>query len=121
MFPGRLSVSRTFGDIEAKDIELGGMEGVVIAEPEIKVFKVTKELDFILMASDGIFDKLDNEEVREISWNGINKAIDSMTTSSLNDVCLGAVDSVMSRSLLKKTNDNISVVLIAFNNFGMDS
>ena len=36
--PGRLSVSRTFGDIEGKLEELGGKSGVVIATPEILDF-----------------------------------------------------------------------------------
>lgn len=40
VFPGRLSVSRTFGDIEAKRVKLGGNPKVIIAEPEIKAFKV---------------------------------------------------------------------------------
>lgn len=31
MLPGRLSVSRTFGDIEAKLEKFGGKSGVVIA------------------------------------------------------------------------------------------
>ena len=35
VLPGRLSVSRTFGDIEAKMEKFGGLAGVVIAEPEI--------------------------------------------------------------------------------------
>lgn len=35
VLPGRLSVSRTFGDIEAKSEKLGGKPGVVIAQPEI--------------------------------------------------------------------------------------
>ena len=35
MFPGRLSVSRTFGDIEAKKPKHGGNPGVVIADPDI--------------------------------------------------------------------------------------
>ena len=34
--PGRLSVSRTFGDIEAKLTRFGGNPKVVVAEPEIK-------------------------------------------------------------------------------------
>ena len=33
--PGRLSVSRTFGDIEAKLPEMGGLPNVVICDPEI--------------------------------------------------------------------------------------
>lgn len=38
VLPGRLSVSRTFGDAEAKIEYKGGNPKVVIAEPEIKSF-----------------------------------------------------------------------------------
>lgn len=40
VFPGRLSVARTFGDIEAKHPRFGGNPNVVTCEPEIKSFKV---------------------------------------------------------------------------------
>ena len=60
VFPGRLSVSRTFGDIEAKKSKYGGNPRVVIATPEIKVFKVEDNYDFIVIGCDGIFDKLSN-------------------------------------------------------------
>jgi protein phosphatase PTC2/3 len=63
VYPGRLSVSRTFGDIEAKMEELGGNPNVVICEPEIKSFKIQEEHDFIVLACDGIFDKLSSREV----------------------------------------------------------
>jgi protein phosphatase 2C family protein 2/3 len=43
-------VSRTFGDVEAKLVKYGGNPNVVIAEPEIEVFKLTKECDFIVLA-----------------------------------------------------------------------
>ena len=36
VLPGRLSVARTFGDIEAKLPKYGGNPDVVIATPEIK-------------------------------------------------------------------------------------
>ncbi len=49
--PGRLSVARTFGDIEAKLTSTGGNPKVVIAEPEISIFKITSDLDFIIMGS----------------------------------------------------------------------
>jgi protein phosphatase PTC2/3 len=51
VLPGRLSVSRTFGDIEAKLERFGGNPGVVVAEPEIKCFKIQPEHDFVLLAS----------------------------------------------------------------------
>lgn len=40
VFPGRLSVSRAFGDIEAKLEKYEGNPKVVVAEPEIKFFKI---------------------------------------------------------------------------------
>lgn len=49
VLPGRLSVSRTFGDLEAKIEKFGGNPNVVIAEPDIKAFRVTDSHDFIVM------------------------------------------------------------------------
>ena len=40
VFPGRLSVSRTIGDIEAKDPRYGGNPKCVIPTPDIKCFKI---------------------------------------------------------------------------------
>ena len=61
VFPGRLSVSRTIGDIEAKLLKYGGLEGVIIAQPEISQFKIQPEYhDFIVLGCDGIFDRLSN-------------------------------------------------------------
>ena len=56
VYPGRLSVSRTFGDIEAKLSNFGGIPNVVIAEPEITVLKISKEHDFLILGCDGVFD-----------------------------------------------------------------
>ena len=51
MLPGRLSVCRTFGDLEAKIEKRGGNPNVVIATAEIKSFRITDEHDFIVLAS----------------------------------------------------------------------
>ena len=42
VFPGRLSVSRTIGDIEAKRLIYEGNPRVVIAEPDVVVFDLKK-------------------------------------------------------------------------------
>jgi len=68
VFPGRLSVSRAFGDIEAKLPKFEGMPRVVIAEPEIKFFKIDPEVDFLLLACDGVFDKLTSTEAISVCW-----------------------------------------------------
>jgi protein phosphatase PTC2/3 len=71
VLPGRLSVCRTFGDIEAKIEKRGGNKNVVIATPEIKSFRLTDDHDFIALASDGIFDKINNKEAIECVWNSV--------------------------------------------------
>jgi protein phosphatase 2C family protein 2/3 len=69
--PGRLSVSRTFGDLEAKIAKRGGNPNVVVATPEIKTFKIHDEYDFIVLGCDGIFDKLSDKETIACVWNGV--------------------------------------------------
>lgn len=44
--------------MEAKLPKFGGIQGVVIAEPEISSFPITTSFDFIVLGCDGIFDKL---------------------------------------------------------------
>lgn len=68
MFPGRLSVSRTIGDIEAKDPRYGGNPKCVIPTPDIKCFKIRNNYDFILLGCDGVFEKLDNKQCINAVW-----------------------------------------------------
>ena len=53
-------MSRSFGDCQAKMECYGGNPKVIVPTPEIEVFNITNDTDFILMGSDGIFDYLDN-------------------------------------------------------------
>jgi len=69
VFPGRLSVSRTIGDIEAKDVRYGGNPNCVIPTPDIKSFKIRSNYDFIILGCDGVFEKLDNKQVMNASWD----------------------------------------------------
>ena len=62
VFPGRLSVSKTFGDIEAKRPKYGGNPNVIVCEPDIKCFKAQDNFDFIMIGCDGIFEQLNNRD-----------------------------------------------------------
>ena len=72
VLPGRLSVCRTFGDPEAKLAFRGGNPNVVKALPDIQSFRLSTSAemlpDFIVLASDGIYDKLSNEDVGKAVW-----------------------------------------------------
>ena len=68
VFPGRLSVTWTFGDIEAKFVEFNGNPKAIVCDPEVRSSTITGNDDFILLAckiliniGDGIYDKLSNE------------------------------------------------------------
>ena len=112
--PGRLSVSRTFGDIEAKYPDLGGMEGVVVCDPDITyVRNGGLDLDFIVIGSDGIFDKLSNHDLGEIVWNVVREHQQNLSVS-LHAICGKAADEILKEAAKQKSMDNISIVMIAF-------
>lgn len=76
VLPGRLSVSRTFGDIEAKMEKFGGLPGVVSAEPEISQFTIEEtKHDFIILGCDGIFDRLSSLNVIDSAWSAMSYTI----------------------------------------------
>ena len=110
VFPGRLSVSRTFGDIEAKLPAYGGNSKVLISVPDVKAFKIHPEYEFIVIASDGVFDKMSNKEVVQSAWAGILENLEL----GIHQLCGASVENVMRTSLCRRSLDNITVVVIAF-------
>ena len=121
-------MSRTFGDLEAKLPKYGGVPGVVVAEPEIRTFKITKSHDFIILGSnfycnhrvfltsflgDGIYDKVDSEDLVGIIWESAYEK----RCSDIHQQSSSCVEALMKESLVRRTLDNITVVMIAFSGF----
>jgi protein phosphatase 2C family protein 2/3 len=71
VFPGRLSVSRTVGDIEAKLEKYEGNQNVVIADPDVTAFEIKDNHDFIVIGCDGVFDKLSSKDAIHIGWQKV--------------------------------------------------
>lgn len=61
-------MTRAFGNVSSKLERHFGNPHVLIATPSIKKFKICHDHDFILMATDGIFSKLNDEKVLKIIW-----------------------------------------------------
>lgn len=116
--PGGLSVSRTFGDIEAKREALGGKKGVVVADPEISSHVIEADDDFVLMASDGIFDTMTNQQIVDTVWDTIRYHKENTINPQREyEKILGeCVSSVMKRALIQNSEDNITVMMICFKN-----
>ena len=114
IFPGRLSVSRSFGDPEAKLNILGGNQNVLITIPDIKSFRIKKETDFILIGCDGIFDRLTNGDVIHSIWS---MCTETNAGKDINDHCGRISDLIIRNCLASGANDNLTCIFISFDNF----
>lgn len=89
-----------------------------MALPDVSNFKLRENVhDFILIASDGIFDRLSTEEVVKAIYDMNNKPVSSKHATNVNELCGESVDRVLRLAMQKESYDNLSVVLIAFKNF----
>lgn len=116
-----MSVARTFGDPEAKIEALGGNSKVVIHNPEIRSFEIKREHDFIVLGCDGIFDKLSNNDTIGCVWKAVhdNKFHPSVkgNVKDVHGMSASGVEYILKNSLLRRSLDNVTVVVIAFTNF----
>ncbi|XP_022730928.1 probable protein phosphatase 2C 25 [Durio zibethinus] len=98
---GTLAVSRGIGDQHLKQW--------VIAEPDTKIISIKPECEFLILASDGLWDKVSNQEAVDIarpSCVGINKPN-----------LLGACKKLVDLSVSRGSFDDISVMLIQLENY----
>lgn len=96
-----LAVSRALGDIDAK-IMAG--KDVISSKPEIFEFDLIKHKPkFMILASDGLWDELRSQE-----------AVDFIK-QHLKDTDFGA-KALAKRAIMKGSNDNITVMVVVFNN-----
>ena len=121
VLPGRLSVSRTFGDIEAKDEKFGGMKGVVVALPDITEIELNEEYNFIVLGCDGIFDVLSNEELLECIQIVLRekKMTEFIGDEDVHELCGDFAAMIIKCALAKDSFDNVSCIVIALNLNGL--
>ena len=111
--PGRLSVSRTFGDIEIKVEKFGGKKNVVVATPDIVEFELNDQYNFLVIACDGVYDVLSNMEILECIK--IVLKINKNKKRKINELCGDCASMILKSSLAKGSFDNVSCIVVAFN------
>ena len=67
-----LAVSRSIGDIKAKDTSFIGIHDEMISTPDIYIIDISSNIDFIIMGYDGIYDNLSNFDIIHSAWFTIN-------------------------------------------------
>uniref|UniRef100_A0A915E9H0 PPM-type phosphatase domain-containing protein n=1 Tax=Ditylenchus dipsaci TaxID=166011 RepID=A0A915E9H0_9BILA len=101
-----LAVSRAFGDFEYKTVTgLPQNKQLVSPEPDVYVFERKPEEDeFVVLACDGVYDVLENDELCEIVRSRL------LVCKELKEV----TDQVLDICLSKGSRDNMTMILIAF-------
>ena len=116
---GVLAVSRSFGDIQYKTFdgttrfltvdEKGGIWNKtqqVISKPDILEFSVDATHEFVVIASDGLWDVFTSQEcINYVRWQLKQQAGDLTKTA----------EALVSAAFARGTADNTSVVIVAFN------
>ena len=130
VLPGRLSVSRTFGDIEAKLERFGGKKGVITPSPDVTEIELNNEFDFMVIGCDGIFDVLSNEDLFDI-WNIVLKErkmdentfrnMEKNNEIDIDHLCGDFAGLIIKSALAKNSFDNVSCIVIVFNIHNYDN
>lgn len=87
---GNLALSRAIGDFEFKqNSSLSAEKQIVTADPEIISHEVTGEEEFLVLACDGIWDCLSNQQVVDYARRGFAQGKESkQICEELMDKCL---------------------------------
>jgi len=111
---GALNVSRTIGDLDfKKNVNLPHTEQMVVATPDLTVFEVQDGDEFLVLACDGIWDVLSNQEAVDFVRKRIRQGM------PLKTICEAMCDHCLAPDLkgLCRGADNMSVIIVLFKKY----
>lgn len=103
---GSLAVSRALGDFEYKSVPgLAPIDQLVSPEPDVYVVKRDKTDDqFLVLACDGIYDVLENQELCQLLRSRLSVSEDLKAVSNqILDYCL-----------VRGSRDNMTMIVVVF-------
>ena len=113
VLPGRLSVSRTIGDVEAKKPQFGGNPNVVVPYPDIFCYNLKNDnIDFLLLGCDGIYDQMSSDEILDCAWMVFNNDKE-MGNINIHEKCGTVIDFILKSSMARKSFDNVTCLIVA--------
>jgi serine/threonine protein phosphatase PrpC len=113
-----LAVSRSLGDIDFKRPTDKG----VTAEPDVKRFDLNANINFIILASDGMWDVIRDQEAGDIARaelvsRGVLNKDGEITSNDINTVeeaCNAASKELLDTSMKRGTSDNVTVIVAVY-------
>lgn len=102
---GQLGVTRALGDWHLEGMKLKGERGGPLsAEPELKLVTLTKEDEFLIIGSDGIWDVFTSQNSVDFARRKLQEH---------NDVKL-CCNQIVEEALKRGATDNLTVVMVSF-------
>ncbi|XP_074498204.1 protein phosphatase, Mg2+/Mn2+ dependent, 1Na (putative) [Sebastes fasciatus] len=102
---GSLAVSRALGDFDFKEVDWRPeTEQLVSPEPEVYELERTPEDEFLILACDGVWDAIGNEELCAFVRSRLRVCND------LREICTQVID----LCLYKGSLDNMSIIIVCF-------
>ena len=109
-------MSRSLGDLEHKqNTQLSPEEQMITAFPDITEENITEECDFKIIACDGIWDCLSNQEACEYVKTEMKK--NTSPVIKLSGIVESMMDSIIATDLYNETGvgcDNMTCIIIQF-------
>jgi serine/threonine protein phosphatase PrpC len=96
-----LNLSRSLGDLEYKqNKKLPPEEQMITADPEIKIENLSSDCDFLILACDGVWDCLTNQEICDIVSNRLKKEPNIKLSKIIEDI----LDSILATDIYNGKN-----------------
>lgn len=109
---GKLAVSRSLGDfIYKSNTSLPSDEQTVTANPDIFIKNIDEEDEFIVLACDGVWDYMTNEQVIEFIREGISNRLG---LSQIVENLLNECASEKEEAVKKPSYDNMTMIIVGF-------
>ena len=111
---GNLNLTRGFGDLEYKQNKnLKPEEQMITANPDIKIVNFDKDIDFVIIGCDGIWDCLTNQEACDF----VIKRLKEKPNIKISSIIEEMLDSIIAKDLYNESGvgcDNMTCMVILF-------
>lgn len=103
---GALAVSRSFGDSKFKKPKTS--QNFVSCEPAMQTIDIREDHQFLILACDGLWDVMNHQQAAEFAKSKIAEG----------ESAKGVAAALVSEALRRKTEDNVTVIVVIFNRGG---
>ena len=111
---GNLNLTRGFGDLEYKQNKnLKPEEQMITANPDIKIIDYDKDIDFVIIGCDGIWDCLSNQSACEF----VAKRLKNTPEIKISKIIEEMLDEIVAKDLYNDSGvgcDNMTCIVIVF-------